>query len=37
MKSVEDKGEYLGKTLDQDRCESLRKTYSLGSMVDRKD
>jgi len=37
MKSVEDKGEYLGKKLDRGRCESLRKTYSLGSMVDRKD
>ena len=37
MKSVEDKGEYLGKKLDRDRCERLRKTYSLGSMIDAKD
>ena len=37
MKSVENKGEYLGKKLDRGRCESLRKTYSLGSMIDAKD
>ena len=37
MKAVEDNGEYLGKKLDQRRCESLRKTYSLGSMIDAKD
>jgi hypothetical protein len=36
-KSVERKGEYLGKKLDNDRCESLRKTYSVGEMIDGKD
>jgi hypothetical protein len=36
-KSIESKGEYLGKELDKDRCERLRKTYSVGAMIDGKD
>ena len=34
-KSAEDKGEYLGKELDQKRCEKIRKTAGLGAMSDR--
>jgi hypothetical protein len=36
-KSVEEKGEHLGKKLDKDRCESLRKLYGAGDLLDSKD
>ena len=36
-KSVEKKGEHLGKKLDRDRCESLRKMYGAGELLDGKD
>jgi len=34
-KSVESKGEYLGKKLDRDRCEKLRKSFGLRQAIDR--
>jgi hypothetical protein len=34
-KSAEDKGEYLGRELDQKRCEKIRKTAGLGAMRDK--
>ena len=33
-KSAEDKGEYLGRELDQKQCEKVRKTAGLGAMLD---
>ena len=36
-KSVEKKGEYLGKKLDRNRCESVRKLYGAGALLDGKD
>lgn len=36
-KAVYEKGEYLGKKLDRDRCESLRKMYGPGELLGGKD
>lgn len=36
-KAVYEKGEYLGKKLDRDRCESLRKMFGLGELLGGKD
>ncbi len=36
-KSVEKKGAYLGKKLDRDRCESVRKLYGAGALLGGKD
>ena len=33
-KSAEDKGEYLGRKLDQEECEKIRKTAGLGALGD---
>jgi hypothetical protein len=33
-KSAEDKGEYLGRKLDPEQCEKVRKTAGLGSLRD---
>ena len=33
-KSAEDKGEYLGRELDQEQCEKVRKTAGLGALRD---
>jgi hypothetical protein len=36
-RSVEKKGEHLGKKLDRDRCESIRKLYGTGALLGGKD